>query len=145
MDKGSQSHGLSDSRRSAHGSARILLFIILIFTIIFAWLAIVGATSAFMNTLPGTALLTLLAGATWVAMTAGLFHNGRRMRRVAWGTAIANVVMPIIGLFAELPLDGWSPWRDGGIAFWYVPTALAVATLVWLYHSSPARLAQRNG
>ncbi|MEZ7897733.1 MAG: hypothetical protein QMB98_02835 [Flaviflexus sp.] len=145
MEKNSPSHELSDSRRTAHGTARLLLLFIAAASLVFAWLGVVGATTAFMEDRPGTAVLTLIAAITWIAMSAGLLHNGRRMRRVAWISALINVVMPLIGIFVSLPLDKWSPWRDGGLAYWYVPTVLAVVAMVWLYNSSPARLAQQNG
>lgn len=145
MDQGSQSGGLHDSRRSALGWARVLLFIIIAFAAAFVWLGIVGATSAFLNSLPGTAVLTLVAAVVWSLMAAGIVHNGRRMRRIAWAAAAVNVIMPIIDLWAAMPLDTWSSWRSGGVAYWYVPTLVAAVTLWWLYHSSPARLAQQNG
>lgn len=145
MEQDPEQGGLQDQRRSAHGLARVLLLTIAGFAVAFIWLGIVGATSAFMSSAPGTALLTLLAAAVWVLMAAGLLHNGHRMRRIAAATALTNVVTPLIGLAVELPLYNWSPWRHGGIAFWYVPTLLAAVALWWLYHSSPARLAQSNG
>lgn len=145
MEHDPQQGGLQDRRRSAHGSARVLLFVIVGFAIAFLWLGIVGATSAFISSLPGTALLTLLAAAVWMLMAVGLLHNGHRMRRIAWAAALINLVLPLIGFFADMPLYHWSPWRDGGVAFWYVPTALVAVSLWWLYYSSPARLAQRNG
>lgn len=145
MEQDPQQGGLQDRRRSAHGSARVLLFIIGGFAIASLWLGIVGATSLFMSSLPGTALFTLLAAIVWAIMAIGLLHNGQKMRKIAWATALINLAMPLIGLFADLPLYTWSPWRDGGIAFWYVPTILAAVSMWWLYYSSPARLAQRNG
>lgn len=145
MDQGSQSGGLQDSRRSAIGWARVLLLVIAAFAVAFLWLGIVGATSAFLNELPGTAVLTLVAAIVWALLAAGLLHNGRRMRRIAWACAAVNVIMPLVDLWADLPLYSWSPWRDGGVAFWYVPTLLAAVSLWWLHHSSPARLAQQNG
>ncbi|MBM9433245.1 hypothetical protein [Flaviflexus equikiangi] len=145
MEQHSQSGGLQDSRRSALGWARVLLLLIGGLAAVFLWLAIVGATSAFLDSRPGTALLTLSAAIVWVLMAVGLLHNGRRMRRIAWAGAGLNVLMPVIGFFAELPLYTWSPWREGGVAYWYVPTVLALVSMWWLHHSSPARLAQHNG
>lgn len=145
MEQDSSSHELSDSRRTARGSARLLIFLIAGLTLVFSWLGVVGATSAFMNDRPATAALTLVAAIVWIGMSAGLLHNGRRMRRVAWAGAIINLTLPIIGIFVNLPLDMWSPWRDGGLAYWYVPTIVTVMAIIWLYTSSPARLAQQNG
>ncbi|WP_182353390.1 hypothetical protein [Flaviflexus huanghaiensis] len=145
MDQGPQSGGLHDSRRSALGWARVLLLLIIALAVVFTWLAIVGATGAFLDSLPGTAVLTLTAAVVWALMAAGIVHNGRRMRRIAGIAAAINVVMPIVGLWVAMPLDQWSPWRSGGVAYWYIPTIVAAVTLWWLFHSSPARLAQQNG
>lgn len=139
-------HGLADSRRSAHGWARLLLVLVVIAAAVFAWMAVVGSTTMFQSERLATAVISVIAAAAWVAMAAGLIHNGRKMRRVAIGTATANTVMPFVTLaVSDFPIDKWSPWHDGGVSYWYVPTVLAALSIAWLYHSSPARLARRNG
>lgn len=137
---------LADRRREARGASRILLVVVATFTFIFVWMAIVRATSAFIDHHPLIASLTIVSALTWVAATIGLFHNGRKMRKVALGTSLVNAIMPIIAaLISDFPVDRWSPWYNGGHTYWYVPGVLAFAVIVWLYYSSPARLAQHNG
>lgn len=137
---------LRDDRRTAHGWPRALLILIAIFAGVFTWIAIVSATGDVMDHHPGRAALTVLAALVWVAMAVGLLHNGRRMRRIAWATAAVNLLADLITfVWTTFPVDVWSPWYRGGANYLYVPALLAMAALAWLYHSSPARLAQDNG
>ena len=142
----SETFELADTRRTAYGWPRVLLLLIAASALVFVWLGIAGATSAFMNSHPVLGLVTTCAALIWVGMASGLLHNGRRMRRIAWASAIINLVMPIVALIVDsFPVDRWSPWYSGGASYWYVPTVAAFVSIIWLFYSSPARLAQHNG
>ena len=138
--------GLADSRRSAYGWSRVLVVLVVVAALVFGWMAVVGSTTMFQADRVASAVISVIAAISWVAMAAGLIHNGRKMRRVALATAIVNTVMPLVALaIPNFPVDRWSPWHDAGVSYWYVPTVLAALSIAWLYHSSPARLARRNG
>jgi len=91
-------------------------------------------------------LLTLLAAVSWVAGAAGVLHNGRRMRRLALVSWTLNLLAPIAALvFASWDLNRVNPWFHGGQTYYFLPTAGALAALVWLMWSAPSKIATRNG
>ena len=90
--------------------------------------------------------VTAIAVISWVAGSAGLIHNGRRMRYVAWASWTINAVMPLALFFvADDVVARVSPWFSGGATYFYVSTVGAIVSLAWLAWSAPSQIAARNG
>lgn len=142
----SQSVGLPDERQSTHGWPFVFLVVLSLAALLFAWRGIVASTAQFTDGKYTTGIVTLGAVLAWLGGAAGLVHNGRRMRMVAWTAWTMNLVGPFYALISD---DVWvshaSPWFAGGETYFYLPTAGAVLALLWLAWSSPARIATRNG
>ena len=88
---------------------------------------------------------SLLALALWFLGTAGLIHNGRRMRMVAWAAflleSLAVIVTTILGLFDVRIATSVTMLGMAGAYYYYIPLVGSVAALGWLVWSNPRRLA----
>ena len=137
---------LRDERTAAMGWPRALFGVLAVGAVIFLWRGIVASTDAFLDHRVPEGLLTLLAAVSWVAGAAGGLHNGRRMRRLALVSWTLNLLAPIAALvFASWDLNRVNPWFHGGQTYYFLPTAGALAALVWLMWSAPSKIATRNG
>ena len=137
---------LRDERTAAMGWPRALFGVLAVGAVIFLWRGIVASTDAFLDHRVPEGLLTLLAAVSWVAGAAGVRHNGRRMRRLALVSWTLNLLAPIAALvFASWDLNRVNPWFHGGQTYYFLPTAGALAALVWLMWSAPSKIATRNG
>ncbi len=135
-----------DDRQSTHGWPRVIMIALAIGAAIFAWRGVIAITADFVagEYLRGT--LTAIAVISWVAGSAGLIHNGRRMRYVAWASWTINAVMPVALFFvADDVVARVSPWFSGGATYFYVSTVGAIVSLAWLAWSAPSQIAARNG
>ena len=94
----------------------------------------------------GPRLVTLLAGLVYLGAAVGLTHNGRRMRKIAWGcmsVAMAGpIIMGLTGLGLEPVSELWSPWLLFGRDTWFVSLALPVVGFFWLWWSNPRRIVE---
>ena len=137
---------LRDERTAAMGWPRALFGVLAVGAVIFLWRGIVASTDAFLDHRVPEGLLTLLAAVSWVAGAAGVLHNGRRMRRLALVSWTLNLLAPIAALvFASWELNRVNPLFHGGQTYYFLPTAGALAALVWLMWSAPSKIATRNG
>lgn len=135
---------LVDERKRASGFPAFFIGLLLFASVIFAWRAIVSATASFQDGHLVTALTTAVAAGLWVLGGIGLYHNGKKMRIVAYISCVINAVVPLVGLFADLDFAWVNPWRSGGATYFYLPTVGAVLALAWLLWSNPANVARRN-
>ncbi len=137
---------IRDTRASTHGWPRILLMALAVGAAVFTWRGIIASTAAFQQGEIAAALTTLLADFVWVAGSAGIIHNGLRMRRLAGVSWSVNVVAPLAALVLEadvvLPVN---PWYQAGSTYFFLPLAGAVAAIIWLLWSAPSQIATRNG
>lgn len=94
----------------------------------------------------GPRLVTLLAGLVYIGAAVGLTHNGRRMRKIAWGCVTVAVTGPVImgltGLGVEPVSELWSPWYLFGRDTWFVSLALPLVGFFWLWWSNPRRIVE---
>lgn len=142
----SEPRGLKDKRQSTHGWPLAVLIVLAVFAVIFAWRAILGSSDDFAEGNVATALMTFIAAGIWVAGSAGIIHNGRRMRRLAWTAWTINLVVPLGTLVVSTEFfSRVSPWFHAGSTYFYIPTVLSAIALALLAWSSPSQIASRNG
>lgn len=136
----------TDTRRPAYGLGRVLILVYGIFAVA----ATARATVQLLRDAGEAPLaygLSAVAGVVYVAATVALAHNGRRMRRIAWvAVAFELVGVAVVGTLSLtrpdlFPAD--TVWSRYGGGYGFVPAVLPVLGLVWLYVSSPARVAAR--
>lgn len=92
--------------------------------------------------------LSAFAAVVYIVAAVGLAHNGRRMRRVAWvAVSIEMAGVLVVGglslLAPELFQDD-TVWSRFGMGYGFVPLVLPVLGLLWLWRSSPGRLARAS-
>lgn len=92
--------------------------------------------------------LSAFAALVYIVAAVGLAHNGRRMRRVAWvAVSIEMAGVLVVGglslLAPELFQDD-TVWSRFGMGYGFVPLVLPVLGLLWLWRSSPGRLARAS-
>ncbi len=92
--------------------------------------------------------LSAFAAVVYVVAAVGLAHNGRRMRRLAW-TAVSIelagvLVVGILSFIAPELFPRDTVWSRFGSGYAYVPLALPVLGLIWLWRSSPGRVARAS-
>lgn len=137
---------IADTRAPAHGWPLLIIAALCIASVVFVWRGVIGTTSAFSNgdlVIAGTTILAMLL---WVVGSAGLVHNGRKMRILATCAWSINVLMPFVALLTEsAAMSRVNPWYDGGSTYYYLPTIGAVAAVVWIAWSAPAIIASRSG
>lgn len=92
--------------------------------------------------------LSAFAAVVYVLAAVGLAHNGRRMRRLAWtAVSIEMVGVLVVGILSLLtpelfPRD--TVWSRFGSGYGYIPLVLPAVGLVWLWRSSPGRVARAS-
>ncbi len=142
----SQFRGGGDTRQSTHGWPLWFLLVLGACALIFSLRAIAAFPDETAEGNVLTGLLSLFAAALWVGAAAGAIHNGRRMRIAAWIGWTVNLVMPLVGLaISDSYVSPVNPWYAGGATYFYIPTVLSLAALIWMAWSSPSQIASRNG
>ncbi|WP_147917277.1 hypothetical protein [Ruania zhangjianzhongii] len=135
---------VEDTRRPAYGPGRVLIFVYGVFAVSATARASVqlirDASEA-----PVAYSLSALSALVYIVATVAMAHNGRRMRRLAWGAVTFELVGVItVGLLSlthpEL-FQHASVWSKFGAGYGYVPAVLPVLGLFWMWRSSPARIA----
>ncbi|MDU0967896.1 MAG: hypothetical protein E7A62_01145 [Actinomycetaceae bacterium] len=133
----------SDPRPPALGAARVLMAALALFTV---WLFVTSIVRIHAGVTVG-GCLDLVVAAVWALVTAGVIHNGRRMRLAAWAGLAFQVIALVVAAAAETAQADWVcfflSWRGGGANYWWIPPILVVVTAVWLIVSDPRRLAGR--
>lgn len=136
----------TDTRRPAYGVGRALILVYGIFAVAALARATVQLSQRAADA-PLAYALSLVAGLVYLVATVALGHNGRRMRRVAWG----SVVFELVGVLTVGTLSLVSPelfpddtvWSSFGRGYGFVPAVLPVLGIAWLWVSSPVRVASR--
>lgn len=137
----------TDTRRPAYGLGRVLILVYGVFAVAALARATVQLAQRAVDA-PLAYALSALAGLVYLAATVALGHNGRRMRRVAWGA----VLFEFVGVLTVGTLSLVSPdlfpddtvWSSFGRGYGFVPAVLPVLGIAWLWVSSPVRVAARS-
>lgn len=135
----------TDTRRPAYGLGRVLILIYGIFA-----LAATARSAVQLIRNPSEAplaySLSALAAVIYILATVSLAHNGKRMRRIAWGAVIFEALGVItIGIVSFLHPELFpraTVWSHFGAGYGFVPLVLPSLGIAWLFTSNPARLAQ---
>lgn len=136
---------VEDSRKPAYGLGRVLIAVYAIFAVA----ATARATVQLIRNAAEAPLaygLSALAAVVYFLATVALAHNGRRMRRVAWGAASFELIgVIVVGTLSILHPEYFpraTVWSQFGAGYGYIPLLLPVLGLAWLWVSSPRRIAQ---
>lgn len=135
--------GARDQRPPSLGLGRI---IIALFWLLGVWIVAMAIVDLFhAQGLPwGPRLVALLAGVDYVVAAIALTHNGRRMRLVGWSAIALSIAAPLVLWVASLGLDelntARSAWTGLGADFYYLPLALSVVGIIWMWRSNPRRI-----
>ncbi|MFC4555846.1 hypothetical protein [Georgenia faecalis] len=148
MSAGLSTTPAEDRRRPAYGVGRVLIAVYAVFAISATARAVVqllrDASEA-----PLAYGLSALAAVVYVAATVLLAHNGRRARRAAWVAVLFELtgVLVVGALSLSRPeLFGEDTvWSAFGQGYGYVPLVLPLLGMVWLWRSSPVRIAATAG
>jgi hypothetical protein len=128
------------SRRSSWG--RVLIAVYAVFAISATGRSVYQlATKAGEAPLPYA--LSAFAAVVYIAATLGLAREGEGWRLVAWVACATELVgVVVVGtlsvLDAELFPDD-TVWSSYGAGYGYLPLALPLAGLAWLWHTRPRR------
>lgn len=135
---------VEDTRRPAYGPGRVLIFIYGVFAVSAtarASVQLIRDTSE----APVAYSLSALSAVVYIVATVAMAHNGRRMRRLAWGAVIFELVGVItvgtLSLTHPELFQHDSVWSQFGSGYGWVPAVLPVLGLFWMWRSSPARIA----
>lgn len=136
---------VADDRPRSLGLGRIVLAVYWIFGLVTSAIAVVDLVNHGQGAL-GPRFVSLLGGLVYLVAAAALTHNGRRMRVVGWSCVVVELLGPIIvglvGLGIPEVSGARSVWADFGADFWYLPIAIPVVGLVWLWWSDPRRIVE---
>ncbi|OKL54231.1 hypothetical protein BSZ39_05195 [Bowdeniella nasicola] len=135
----------TDTRRPAYGLGRVLILIYGIFA-----LSATARSAVQLIRNPSEAtlayVLSALAAVIYILATISLAHNGRRMRRIAWGAVLFEAAgVLIVGTLSYLHPEYFpraTVWSHFGWGYGLVPLVLPFLGIAWLYASNPARIAQ---
>lgn len=137
---------LQDERQTAHGWPRVIFACLAVASLVFTWRGVAASSAAFQKSECVEGSLTIVAALAWLVGSAGVIHNGRRMRMLAYTAWSVNLVMPFVMLACPISqVNVVNPWYGGGVTYWYLPTIGALVAMLWLVWSTPARIATRNG
>src|SRR5699024_9825734 len=135
---------VEDTRRPAYGPGRVLIFIYGIFALSATARASVQLIRDAAEA-PLAYSLSALSAVVYIVATIAIAHNGRRMRRLAWVTVTFELVgvltVGVLSLTHPELFAHPSVWSGFGVGYGYVPAVLPVLGLVWMWRSSPARIA----
>lgn len=135
---------VEDTRRPAYGPGRVLIFVYGVFAVSATARASVqlirDASEA-----PVAYSLSAVSALVYIVATVAMAHNGRRMRRLAWGAVtfelVGVVTVGILSLTHPELFQHASVWSRFGAGYGWVPAVLPVLGLFWMWRSSPARIA----
>lgn len=138
------SSAVPDTRRPAYGAGRALIAVYGIFALAATARASVQLIRDAAEA-PLAYSLSAFSAVVYIAATVALAHNGRRMRRVGW----AAVVIELCGVLIVGTLSLTHPelfqhdsvWSLYGRGYGFVPLVLPMLGIVWLWRSSPVRIA----
>lgn len=137
-----------DNRRPAYGLGRVLILVYGIFAV--AASARAGVQLARdASEAPLAYGLSALAALVYLLATVALAHNGRRMRRLAWGAVLFELLGVVgVGILSVANPELFareSVWSGFGRGYGYVPAVLPLLGIGWLWRSSPRRVAHLSG
>ena len=135
---------VEDTRRPAYGPGRVLIFVYGVFAVSATARASVqlirDASEA-----PVAYSLSAVSALVYIVATVAMAHNGRRMRRLAWGAVtfelIGVITVGILSLTHPEMFQHASVWSKFGSGYGYVPAVLPILGVFWMWRSSPARIA----
>ncbi|MCI6411707.1 MAG: hypothetical protein SOX57_02975 [Schaalia hyovaginalis] len=135
---------VQDDRRPSLGLGRIVMAA---FWAVGIWTGAAGAADLLDHSGPwGPSILTLLAGVVYLMAAAGITHNGRRMRILGWACIGTSIGAPLILWVAALDLpelsEARSAWTGLGADFHFIPLAVSLVGLVWMWLSNPRRIVE---
>lgn len=144
---GVHTRSAEDTRRPAYGMGRVLILVYGIFALAATARGLVQILTR-LDDAPLAYLLSLFAGLVYILATVALGHNGRRMRRVGWIAVTAELLgVSLVGALSvgmpEIFPDD-TVWSHFGSGYGYVPAVLPLLGVIWLWHSSPRRIASRG-
>lgn len=91
--------------------------------------------------------LSLVAALVYVVATIALAHNGVRMRRLAWGAVLVELLGVVsVGIWSYARPGDFADatvWSHFGQGYGYVPAVLPLLGILWLVRSDPARIARQ--
>lgn len=134
---------LPDSRRRAYGLGRVLILVYGVFALA------ASARSAVQlirdaDAAPLAYGLSAFAAVVYIVATVALAHNGRRMRRVAWGAVVVELTGVLVVGALSLGRPDLFPdetvWSQFGSGYFFVPLVLPVLGITWLWRSAPVRI-----
>lgn len=131
----------TDPRPPALGVARVLMAGLALFS---AWVFLASLIALGDAGIDG--IVDVIVSVVWVAIAAGVIHNGTRMRMLAWGgLAFQLCCFVIVSACGEA---AWARqcrvWYDAGAAYWWLPAFFVLVTSLWMIISDPRRLAGRS-
>lgn len=134
---------LPDSRRRAYGLGRVLILVYGVFA-----LAATARSAVQLirdaDAAPLAYGLSAFAAVVYIVATAALAHNGRRMRRVAWGAVVVELTGVLVVGALSLGRPDLFPdatvWSQFGSGYFFVPLVLPVLGITWLWRSAPVRI-----
>lgn len=134
---------LPDSRRRAYGLGRVLILVYGVFA-----LAATARSAVQLirdaDAAPLAYGLSAFAAVVYIVATVALAHNGRRMRRVAWGAVVVELTGVLVVGALSLGRPDLFPdetvWSQFGSGYFFVPLVLPVLGITWLWRSAPVRI-----
>lgn len=91
--------------------------------------------------------LSLVAALVYVVATFALAHNGVRMRRLAWGAVLLELVGVVsVGIWSFARPGDFADatvWSHFGQGYGFIPAVLPLLGILWLVRSDPARIARQ--
>lgn len=134
---------LPDSRRRAYGLGRVLILVYGVFA-----LAATARSAVQLirdaDAAPLAYGLSAFAAVVYIVATVALAHNGRRMRRVAWGAVVVELAGVLVVGALSLGRPDLFPdetvWSQFGSGYFFVPLVLPVLGITWLWRSAPVRI-----
>ncbi|NCD18480.1 MAG: hypothetical protein EOL89_00610 [Actinobacteria bacterium] len=134
---------LPDSRRRAYGLGRVLILVYGVFA-----LAATARSAVQLirdaDAAPLAYWLSAFAAVVYIVATVALAHNGRRMRRVAWGAVVVELTGVLVVGALSLGRPDLFPdetvWSQFGSGYFFVPLVLPVLGITWLWRSAPVRI-----
>ncbi len=134
---------LPDSRRRAYGLGRVLILVYGVFALAATARSAVQLIRA-ADAAPLAYGLSAFAAVVYIVATVALAHNGRRMRRVAWGAVVVELTGVLVVGALSLGRPDLFPdetvWSQFGSGYFFVPLVLPVLGITWLWRSAPVRI-----
>lgn len=125
-----------DRRPVSWGLARVIMLLLVLMTAL-----ILGREFFLFHSTSDIfySLLNFGAASVWIIITAGVIHNGRRMRRLAILSLLVEIVLVSTVPFLSERLTETHLLDNYGGAYFYLPTLMLIVTAIWLVWSSPFR------